>query len=585
MKTHHNNALRIEHVGERVVLTGFVARRRDLGNLVFIDLRDGEGITQLAFDSDNPLKDKASAIKSEYVLRAEGVVRERSSKNPDLPSGDIELDVDALDVLNTAKQPPMLIRDETDALEETRLRHRYLDLRRPRLQALMKLRHSITAATREFLNQEGFLEFETPILTKSTPEGARDYIVPSRLHKHSFYALPQSPQLFKQLLMSAGFERYYQIARCFRDEDLRSDRQPEFTQIDIEMSFIDQEAVLDLTERLVAHIMKATRGIEVKTPFPRIPYHEALSRYGTDKPDTRFGLELVDLSDVFAQTDFKVFHSVLESDGRIKAINVEGGAARFSRKDIEKDLTSEVAKYGAKGLLFLRAEAEGLKGPAAKFFTEEELTATAARMEAGEGDLLLFVADRVQTVNAALGHLRNVLAGKLDLIDADTFDYTWIVEWPLFEYDEDEGRYLALHHPFTRFPEKELDTLKEDPAAVGAFGYDLVAQGQELAGGSLRIHNAEMQREVFRALGIEEARQQERFGFLLEALEYGTPPHGGIAFGLDRFVMMLGKTDNIRDVIPFPKTQSGHCLLTGAPGDVDASQLNELGLKKDKHEK
>ncbi len=584
MHTHHNNALRQENIGERVVLKGFVAKKRDLGNLVFIDLRDSEGITQLAFYKDNDLRSITTGIKNEYVLEAEGVVRERSSKNPDMPTGDIEVDVDRLEVLNTAKQPPLLIQNDTDALEETRLRYRYLDLRRPKLQELMKLRHRITKATRDFLSEEDFLEFETPILTKSTPEGARDYIVPSRLHKHTFYALPQSPQIFKQLLMISGFERYYQIARCFRDEDLRSDRQPEFTQIDIEMAFVDEEKVLDVSERLIKRIMKDARGIDVKTPFPRISYEDAMRLYGTDKPDLRFGMAITDLSAVFKDTAFKIFKGVLSEGGAIQAINAEGAAKEYSRKQIDA-LETEAKKFGAKGLAYLKYEDGALAGPPAKFLEEEELAGVAEATAAGEGDLILIVADTVKTSRRALGHLRNVLAEALGLIDADIFDFTWVVNWPLFEYDEEEGRYLALHHPFTRVRDEDKDRIEKAPGEVLAYGYDLVAQGQELGGGSMRIHEMSMQRRVFEALGIDEATQQSRFGFLLEALEYGTPPHGGIAFGLDRIVMMLGGTDNIRDVIPFPKTQSGHCLLTGAPDDVDTAQLEALALKKSNHEK
>ena len=581
MYTHHNNALRAEDIGKTVKLKGFVAKKRDLGNLVFIDLRDQEGITQLAFYKDNDLRSITTGIKNEYVLEAEGVVRERSSKNPDLETGDIEVDVTSLRVLNTAKQTPMLIQDDTDALEDTRLKYRYLDLRRPYLKKMMKLRHDITAATREFLNKENFLEFETPILTKSTPEGARDYIVPSRIHKQSFYALPQSPQLFKQLLMVSGFERYYQIARCFRDEDLRSDRQPEFTQIDIEMGFIDQEAVLDISERLMAHILKTVKGVEIKTPFPRLDYHEALRDYGTDKPDTRFGLKLKDVGGVFEKTGFKVFQNVLENGGSIQAINVKKAADEYSRKELDR-FEQEAKKYGAKGLAHFKIEEGALKSPIAKFLSEEEAQGLLDKTNAQDGDLLLVVADKPSVVRAALAHLRNLLGKERNLYDQDAYDFTWVVNWPMFEYDEEDGRYYSLHHPFTRTRDEDKSRIREAPCEVLAYGYDLVVKGQELGGGSMRIHEGSMQEAVFDVLGIDAKKQRERFGFLLDALAYGTPPHGGIAFGLDRIVMILGGTDNIRDVIAFPKTASAHCLLTDAPSAVDDAQLDELGLKRGK---
>ncbi len=581
MYTHHNNELTIADVGKTVKLKGFVQRARNLGNLVFVDLRDQEGITQLAFDADNELRMEAGRLKAEYVIEAEGKVRERSSKNKDLPTGDIEVDVTSFSVLSEAAQPPLLVRDDTDALEEVRLRHRYLDLRRPRLKKLMKLRHLTVKTTRDFLNEEGFMEFETPILTKSTPEGARDYIVPSRLDKHHFYALPQSPQLFKQLLMIGGFERYYQIARCFRDEDLRSDRQPEFTQIDIEMAFIDQETIIDLTERLMARIVKETKGVEVKRPFPRMTYEEALRDYGTDKPDTRFGMKIVDTGDLFAQSGFKVFKSVLQKQGVIRGVNAEGLASAYSRKDLDR-LTKEAEKLGAGGLVHMKMEAGEIKSPIAKFLSEEEKDGLVKRMRMNEGDLVLLVADEEKTVRKVLGRLRIVIAKEQDLADSDELDFNWVVEWPMFEYDKEAGRYRSLHHPFTRVQDADREKLASDPLAAKAYGYDLVVQGYELGGGSLRIHDMQMQSEVFKVLAIDEETQRERFGFLLDALSYGTPPHGGIALGLERLLMVLGKTDNIRDVIAFPKTQSGHCLLTGAPSEIDSEQWRELALKKEK---
>ncbi|MFU8786524.1 MAG: aspartate--tRNA ligase [Candidatus Izemoplasmataceae bacterium] len=578
MATHHNNELTMKDIGKTVTLKGFVSKRRDLGNLVFIDLRDMEGITQLAFDSENDLKSIAAALKNEYVLEVSGVVQERSSKNPQLKTGDIEVNVTKITVLNTAKQPPMMIQDDTDALEETRLKYRYLDLRRPVLQNMMKLRHQMMQAVRGFLNNENFMEFETPILTKSTPEGARDYVVPSRIHKGEFYALPQSPQIFKQLLMISGFEKYYQIAKCFRDEDLRSDRQPEFTQIDIEMSFVNQEDVIDLSERMIKHVMKHVKGIELLEPFKRITFHEAMSDYGSDKPDTRFDMKLKDLNTILEHTEFNVFKTIIADGGSIQAINVKDGAKEFSRKDIDK-LTEEAKKYGAKGLSFIKFQEE-TTGSIVKFLSEEELLKIKQKTMATEGDLLLIVASSLSITRSALGHLRKVVAKRLNLIDPDTYDFTWVVDWPMFEYDEETARYYALHHPFTRVQDRYKSSLADDPDNALAYCYDLVVQGQELGGGSMRIHEEMMQKTVFDLLSITEKEQVAKFGFLTEALQYGTPPHGGIAFGFDRFVMLLGKTENIRDVIAFPKTSSAQCLLTDAPSVISEEQYKELALKK-----
>ncbi len=577
--THNNNELTIENLGETVKLKGFVAKKRDLGNLVFIDLRDQEGITQLAFYNENQLKEETLSIKNEYVIAIEGVVAERSSKNPNMTTGDIEIDVKKLDVLSTAKQPPMMVQDDTDALEDTRLKYRYLDLRRPYLKNIMKTRHLITKTVRDFLNEEDFLDFETPMLTKSTPEGARDYIVPSRNHKGNFYALPQSPQLFKQLLMISGFERYYQIAKCFRDEDLRSDRQPEFTQIDIEMSFVEQDDVLDVSERMIKRVMKAVKGIDVKTPFPRMTYAEAMRKYGTDKPDTRFEMFLTNLDEVFTDTEFKVFASTLKNGGSIQAINVEGGATTYSRKKIDA-LTNEVKKYGAKGLAWVKKDDGELSGPTIKFFSDNEIQALDTTLNMQNGDIAFIVADRLKVTRSALAFLRNHIAKALNLYDDNTFDFHWVVDWPMFEYDAEDERFYALHHPFTRAHDAHKDRLKDAPDKALAYGYDLVVQGQELGGGSLRIHDLAMQSDVFSVLGMDEASQQSQFGFLLDALQYGTPPHGGIAFGLDRLVMILTGTKNIRDVIAFPKTASAHCLLTEAPSPVSNAQLEELGLIK-----
>jgi len=575
--THHNNELTMEHLGQKVCLKGFVSKKRDLGNLVFIDLRDTEGITQLAFYQDNDLRNITTNIKNEYVLEVEGEVVERSSKNPNLKTGDIEVSVSRLNVLNIAKQPPMIIQDETDALEDTRLKYRYLDLRRPKLQNIMKTRHTITQSVRNFLNEEAFLEFETPILNKSTPEGARDYVVPSRIHKDHFYALPQSPQIFKQLLMIAGFEKYYQIAKCFRDEDLRSDRQPEFTQIDMEMSFVKQEDVIDVSERMIKHVMKTVKGLDLKEKFPRITYHEAMRDYGTDKPDTRFEMKLKDLSAVFKESEFKVFKGILDEGGSIQAITVKGGASAYSRKDIDK-LTDEVKKYGAKGLSFVKLN-EGVTGSIVKFLSDKEIEGMIQTAEANESDLILIVASKLSVVRASLAHLRNVIAKRENLIDDSVFDFTWVVDWPMFEFDEEDNRYYSLHHPFTRPKDAFKSKIIDEKDEAIAYAYDLVVQGQELGGGSMRIHEELMQKTVFDALSISETEQNEKFGFLIEALKYGTPPHGGIAFGLDRLVMLLTGTKNIRDVIAFPKTSSAQCLMTEAPGEISPLQRKELGLK------
>jgi aspartyl-tRNA synthetase len=563
-------------IGETVTLKGFVQKKRDLGNLVFIDLRDFSGIAQLAFYADNPFKSITTAIKNEYVLEATGSVVERDSKNPNLPTGDVEVNVSDLKVLSTAKQPPMIIKDETDALEDTRLKYRYLDLRRPVLRDMIKMRHETIKATRDFLNNQDFFDIDTPILTKSTPEGARDYIVPSRIQKGSFYALPQSPQLFKQLLMIGGFEKYYQIAKCFRDEDLRSDRQPEFTQIDIEMAFVEEKDVQTLSEGLIKHIMKETRGIDVKTPFPRLSYDDALRLYGTDKPDMRFGMPIKDLADIFKATKFKVFKSVLENGGAVQGLHVESGSESLSRKDIDK-LGETVKPYGAKGLAFIKKNKDAYSGSVAKFLSDSEMDVLNGFMN--DGDILLIIADTLKVTRHSLGHLRTVLADKLNFIDSDAFDFHWVVHWPMFEYNEGEGRFQALHHPFTRPIDEDKDKLESEPENVYTYGYDLVAQGQELGGGSMRNHNVNVQKQVFNALGLDKDTQESRFGFFTEALEYGAPPHGGIAFGLERLVMMLAKTKNIRDVIAFPKTASATCLLTEAPSEVGEAQLSDLGIR------
>lgn len=578
-RTHYCGQMTEEVIGQKVTLKGWVQKRRDLGGLIFIDLRDRTGIVQVVFNPDFSQEALAIAekIRSEFVVEVSGKVVERDEKqkNHKIPTGSIEVHIENVHIINEAKTPPFMIEDDTDVNEETRLKYRYLDLRRPQLARVFKMRSDITKTVRNFLDNEGFLEVETPILTKSTPEGARDYLVPSRVHDGEFYALPQSPQLFKQMLMVSGFDRYYQIARCFRDEDLRADRQPEFTQIDMEMSFMTIEEIIELNERLMKKVMKNVKGIDVETPFKRIPYDEAMSRFGSDKPDTRFGMELQDVSELLKDSSFKVFAGAVESGGQVKAITVKGAAANYSRKDIDT-LGEFAARYGAKGLAWLKVDAEGLKGPIAKFFEGELAEALIQTVQAEDGDLLLFVADKKSVVADALGALRLKLGKDLGLIDESQFNFLWVTDWPLFEYDEEEGRYYAAHHPFTM--PANVEELETNPSAVKAQAYDLVLNGFELGGGSLRIYQRDVQEKMFKALGFTAEQAREQFGFLLDAFEYGTPPHGGIAFGLDRLVMLLAGATNLRDTIAFPKTASASCLLTEAPSPVDVAQLAELGI-------
>ncbi|MGG3469302.1 aspartate--tRNA ligase [Neobacillus pocheonensis] len=568
-------------VGEKVTLKGWVQKRRDLGGLIFIDLRDRTGIVQVVFNPDlsKEALETAEKIRNEYVLDIVGTVvsREPGTVNDNLKTGKIEVQAEVVTIINEAKTPPFMISDKTDASEDVRLKYRYLDFRRPVIFETLKMRHQVTKQIRDFLDGEGFLDIETPILTKSTPEGARDYLVPSRVHPGEFYALPQSPQLFKQLLMVGGVERYYQIARCFRDEDLRADRQPEFTQIDIETSFLSQEDIISLMENMMTKVMKEVKGVDVPASFPRMTYDEAMSRFGSDKPDTRFGLELVDLSEIVKDSGFKVFAAAVAGGGQVKAINVKGAAEKYSRKDIDA-LTEFVAVYGAKGLAWLKVDAEGLKGPIAKFFSEEDASALVATLEAAAGDLLLFVADKKSVVADALGALRLKLGKELGLIDQSLFNFLWVTDWPLLEYDEEEGRYYAAHHPFTMPFREDLEFLDSDPSKVRAQAYDLVLNGYELGGGSLRIFERHIQEKMFSVLGFTQEEAREQFGFLLNAFEYGTPPHGGIALGLDRLVMLLAGSTNLRDTIAFPKTASASCLLTDAPGEVSEAQLKELNL-------
>lgn len=581
-RTHHCGKLGESNSGEQVVLKGWVQRRRDLGGLIFIDLRDRSGIVQVVVNPEvsKEALETAEQIRNEFVVGVTGnvVKRDPATVNENIETGTIEVIAEEVAILNAAKNPPFQIEDRTDVGEDVRLKYRYLDLRRPIMQKTFKLRHQITKQIRNFLDEHEFLEIETPILTKSTPEGARDYLVPSRVHHGEFYALPQSPQLFKQLLMVSGFERYYQIARCFRDEDLRADRQPEFTQVDIETSFLDKEDLLAMMEKMMVSIVKETKGIEITAPFPRLTYKDAMDRYGSDKPDTRFDMELKDVSDVVKHSGFKVFSGAVENGGSVRAINVKGQADAYSRKDIDA-LTDFVKVYGAKGLAWLKVESEGVAGPIAKFFTEEEVNGMLQQLDASEGDLLLFVADKNKVVFDSLGALRLKLGKDLHLIDESKLNFLWVTEFPLLTYDEDEKRYVAEHHPFTSPVAEDLELLTEDPSKVRADAYDLVLNGYELGGGSQRIYKRDIQEKMFDALGFTGEEAKAQFGFLLDAFEYGTPPHGGIALGLDRLVMILAGRNNLRDTIAFPKTTSASDLMTDAPSEVSPSQLEELNLK------
>ncbi len=582
-RTHQCGTLREEHVTQEVILNGWVQKRRDLGGLIFIDFRDRSGIVQLVINPETSKEahDVGEKIRNEFVLAVKGRIVKRSEAtiNTNIPTGEIEVEVSELQILNEAKNPPFFVQDNIDIDETLRLKYRYLDLRRNEMKNTFILRHKISSFIRNFLDQHEFLDIETPILTKSTPEGARDYLVASRKHPGEFFALPQSPQLFKQLLMVSGFERYYQITRCFRDEDLRADRQPEFTQVDIEMSFMPLKEFHDLMEQMMTDLLKETIGYDVERPFLRMTYQEAMERYGSDKPDIRFGLELKDISDIADKSEFKVFKAAIENGGQVKGINAKG-CASYSRKDVDL-LTEFVKRYGAKGLAWLAFKDNEVKGSIAKFLSEEEITQIKAKLEAESGDLLLFVADSKRVVADALGNLRLEMGRRLDLIPKDVYKFLWVTDFPLLGYDEEEQRYVAEHHPFTMPKIEDIPLLDTEPEKVRAQAYDMVLNGYELGGGSMRIYQQELQEKMFKTLGFTKEEAWEKFGFLLEAFEYGTPPHGGIAFGLDRIVMLLAKRNNLRDVIAFPKTAGANCLLTSAPSIVDQKQLKELHLQID----
>lgn len=578
-RTHYCGELRAENAGDEVTVFGWVQRQRDLGQLIFIDLRDRTGIVQLAFDdsTDRVVFDKAFTVRSEFVLGIKGIVRIRSSVNKEIPTGDIEIEVKEMRILGKSETPPFDISDSTNAKEELRLKYRYLDLRRPALQKNIMFRHKVMQLTREYFSKNGFLEIETPMLIKSTPEGARDYLVPSRVHQGNFYALPQSPQLYKQLLMLSGFDRYMQIARCFRDEDLRADRQPEFTQIDLEMSFTAMEEILELGEGFVQFLFKEAMGVDVPLPLPRLTYKDAMERYGSDKPDTRFGMEITDLTDIVKDTEFVVFKGAIENGGSVRCITAKNAAGTLTRKEIDK-LTEYVKGIGAKGLAWVRWVEDKPSCSFAKFMKEGELEAILDRAGAEKGDVVLIVADKNKVTLPVLGALRLEVGKKLDIIPADKYNFLWITEFPFFEWDDEKEMWIAMHHPFTSPMDECIAYLDSDPGAVRAKAYDLVLNGVELSSGSIRITDPDLQKKMFSALGFSEEEAYEKFGFLTDAFKFGAPPHGGMGIGLDRLVMLMTGAESIRDVIAFPKVQNASELMTGAPGEVDSVQLDELAI-------
>ena len=572
-----------EFLNEKVTLKGWVHNRRDLGGLIFVDLRDREGIVQIVFNPDfsEEALQVAETVRSEYVVEVQGVVTKRDAEtiNPKIKTGQVEVQVSNIEIINKSETPPFSINEENVNVDENiRLKYRYLDLRRQELAQTFKMRHQTTRSIRQYLDNNGFFDIETPVLTKSTPEGARDYLVPSRVHEGEFYALPQSPQLFKQLLMISGFDKYYQIVKCFRDEDLRADRQPEFTQVDIELSFVDQEDIIAMGEDMLRKVVKDVKGIDVSGPFPRMTYAEAMDRYGSDKPDTRFGMELINVSQLGKEMNFKVFKDTVENNGEIKAIVAKDAADKYTRKDMDA-LTEFVNIYGAKGLAWVKVVDDGLSGPIARFFEDANVETLKQLTEAKPGDLVMFVADKPNVVAQSLGALRIKLAKELGLIDESKLNFLWVTDWPLLEYDEDAKRYVAAHHPFTSPKREDIEKLDTEPENVQANAYDIVLNGYELGGGSIRIHDGELQQKMFEVLGFTNEQAQEQFGFLLDAFKYGAPPHGGIALGLDRLVMLLTNRTNLRDTIAFPKTASATCLLTDAPGEVSDKQLQELSLR------
>ena len=580
-RTHSCGALGASDAGTEVVLCGWVSRQRDHGGLIFIDLRDRSGTVQLVFSPEinQAALLKADAIRTEFVISVRGAVRLRSPEtvNPAMATGEIEICGEELRILNPAKTPPFYIQDNVDVDETVRLKYRYLDLRRPEMQHNLMLRHRVAKTMRDFFDSRDFIEVETPMLTKSTPEGARDYLVPSRVNPGKFYALPQSPQIFKQILMVAGYERYFQIVRCFRDEDLRADRQPEFTQLDVEMSFVERDDVLAIMEKMVAEVFKVAIGAELSLPMRRLSYDEAMEKYGSDKPDLRFDMEIFDLSDIMRGSDFKVFESVLAAGGKIKGINVKGNAG-IPRRELD-GLVNYVGQYGAKGLAWIGYTAEGLKSQISKFFSDEQLENIRQAAAAEEGDLVLIIADKPAVAVNAMGQLRLEMARRMNLIDPDKLAFAWVLDFPMFEYDEEEKRYVAMHHPFTSPRDEDIQYLESDPGRIKAKAYDMVLNGTEIGGGSIRIFQRDVQEKVFKAIGLTEEEANEKFGYLLEAFEFGTPPHGGIAFGLDRLIMLMAKRSSIRDVIAFPKTQSATDLMSQAPSEVSLRQLKELSIR------